>query len=166
MICSVNTIELLITPSRVGHSDLRALAYFGPLFLAKQQKLSFSASPKPQSPCFYLAQVDRDQVSATNTSPTLSFLYSSSPHLFSLSPLSPFSTILFPLQPFYTCLSQLQVAACQEHLPMIEQQQQEHLPSACATASADLQHPWGELRVESEALCTPGKLVEYIFISV
>ena len=28
----------------------------------------------------------------------------------------------------------------------------------CADATADLQHPQGECRVESEALCAPGKL--------
>ena len=51
---------------------------------------------------------------------------------------------------------------CQEDLPATEQQQQGHLPSASAevepgaAAAADLQAPWGEFRVGSEALSARG----------
>ena len=63
---------------------------------------------------------------------------------------------------------QLQTGPCPEHLPVTEQQE-EHLPSAsaetepCAAAAVDLQRPRREFGVESEALCVPGKLVEWVF---
>ena len=63
---------------------------------------------------------------------------------------------------------QLQIGACQEHLPGTEQQQG-HLPSAsakiepCAAAGADLQHPLRGAQVENGALCAPGKLVQQVF---
>ena len=49
------------------------------------------------------------------------------------------------------------------------EQQQGCLPSAsveiepCVTAAVDLQHAPRKLRVENEALCAPGKLVEQVF---
>ena len=42
--CSLNTIKLLTTPCRVGHTVFRALAHCGPLCLAKKLKLLFSAA--------------------------------------------------------------------------------------------------------------------------
>ena len=64
------------------------------------------------------------------------------------------------------CKSQPQTGTCQEHSPAREQQTREHLPSACAASSADLQHPCREFRVESEAPCAPEKLVEQVFREV
>ena len=45
MPCSLNTIKLLTTPSRVGHTILRALAYCGPL-CQSNKSCSFILHPK------------------------------------------------------------------------------------------------------------------------
>ena len=65
MPCSLNTINLLTTPSMVGHTVFGVLAHRGPLCLTKQLKLLFSTSPKTLSPCFYLALVNRGRVLTT-----------------------------------------------------------------------------------------------------
>ena len=53
------------------------------------------------------------------------------------------------------CKSQLQTGTCQEHSPAREQQKREHLPSACAAASADLQHPLQGIQgIEWGTLCS------------
>ena len=60
----------------------------------------------------------------------------------------------------------------QEHLPVTEQQQWGHLPSAsgeiepCPAAAVDLQHPQRESELQGywrEALYAPGNLVEQVF---
>ena len=62
--CSFNSIRLLTTHSRVGHTVLRALAHCGLLCLAKQWKLLFPLHPK-LSLCFSSAPVNRGRVSTT-----------------------------------------------------------------------------------------------------
>ena len=44
--CSLNILKLHATPSRVGHTVLRALACSSPICLAKQKKLLFLLHPK------------------------------------------------------------------------------------------------------------------------
>ena len=60
MPCSLNTIKLLTTPSRVGHTILRALAYCGPL-CQSNKSCSFILHPK-LSLCFCSARLNRDRV--------------------------------------------------------------------------------------------------------
>ena len=78
-----------------------------------------------------------------------------------MSPTSP-RHLTYPPSAF---LCQLLIGTCQEHSPAIEQQQG-HLPPACAIAAADPQDSQREFRVESEAICAPWKLVEQVFRSV
>ena len=53
---------------------------------------------------------------------------------------------------------QLQIGACQGHLPSASAE-----IDPCAAAAVELQHPPKEFRVESEAPCALGKLVEQAF---
>ena len=53
---------------------------------------------------------------------------------------------------------QLQIGACRGHLPSASAE-----TDSCAAAAAELQHSPKEFRVESEALCALGKLVEQVF---
>ena len=53
---------------------------------------------------------------------------------------------------------QLQIGACQGHLPSASAE-----IDPWAAAAVELQHPPKEFRVEREALCVLGKLVEQVF---
>ena len=44
--CSLNILKLRTTPSRVGHTVLRALGCSSPICLVKQKKLLFLLHPK------------------------------------------------------------------------------------------------------------------------
>ena len=59
--CFLHIIRLLLTPSRVDHTVLRALAHCDPFRLAKQYKLLFSTSSRALSLHFYSEPVTRGQ---------------------------------------------------------------------------------------------------------
>ena len=50
MVCCLNSVTLLTTPSMVDHTVLRSLAHWGPLCLADYKSYSFLLHPKPWLP--------------------------------------------------------------------------------------------------------------------